>query len=118
MKSKTRPKAKKKAYTRTKTRTKTHISAKAKPNSTAFPTPSPGFTPTPAIKTCEEVEVGDIGGFGSPEELEEHEKRCTEKATQVCSTCAKNLCNSHYDLLHRDHDGASGHLSGRSAIQQ
>ncbi len=64
----------------------------------------------PTVKKCEELEVGDIGNFGSPDELEEHEKRCSEPATQFCHTCGRNLCGSHYDLLHRDHDSA-GHFS-------
>ena len=60
--------------------------------------------PNLKIKTCEEVEIGDIGGFGSPEELESHENRCAQPATQECSTCRRNLCRTHYELLHQDHD--------------
>src|SRR2546426_11818101 len=56
------------------------------------------------IKTCEEVEIGDIGGFGSTEELESHENRCAQPATQQCATCRRNLCGTHYELLHQDHD--------------
>ena len=56
------------------------------------------------IKMCEEVEIGDIGGFGSTEELESHENRCAQPATQQCETCGRKLCGTHYDLLHRDHD--------------
>ena len=56
------------------------------------------------IKTCEEVEVGDIGGFGSTEELESHENRCAQPATQQCTTCRRNLCGTHYELLHQEHD--------------
>ncbi len=63
----------------------------------------------PSEKVCEEVEVGDIGGFGDPEELEAHEKPCGEKPTEFCHACARNLCSSHYELLHRDHDTASAH---------
>jgi len=71
----------------------------------------------PALKTCQEVEVGDIGGFGSPDELEEHEKRCSEPATEFCTNCGKNLCRNHYDLIHRDHD-SSGHSTNASTAQQ
>ncbi len=56
------------------------------------------------VKTCEEVEIGDIGGFGSTEELESHENRCAQPATQLCVSCGRNLCGAHYELLHRDHD--------------
>ncbi len=70
---------------------------------------SPTFTSAslPKVKTCEEVEIGDIGGFGSIEELESHENRCTQPATELCNACARNLCGTHYELLHRDHDSAN-----------
>lgn len=61
---------------------------------------------------CEEVEVGDIGGFGNARELEAHEKHCGQQATEFCHTCARRLCNSHYELLHRDHDTTGGHNIG------
>ena len=70
---------------------------------------SPEMIHAPSIKKCEELEVGDIGNFGSSVELEEHEKRCSEPATQFCHACGRQLCGSHYDLLHRDHD-AAGHV--------
>ena len=80
-----------------------------------FDTPSaPNLTANVALKTCQELEVGDIGGFGSTEELEEHERRCSEQATEFCASCGKNLCHNHYDLLHRDHD----HSSQNSGISQ
>ena len=53
---------------------------------------------------CEEVEVGDIGGFGDIEELESHESRCAQTATQLCGACGRKLCGTHYELLHKDHD--------------
>ncbi len=109
MKSKTGRKAHSKAHPRRKARARARTHRKAKPSAIAIAAPSPSSIPSPRVKICEEVEVGDIGGFGSPDELEEHEKRCGEQATQFCSTCAKNLCGSHYELLHRDHDGPSGH---------
>ncbi len=68
---------------------------------TALPSPS-----EMKVKTCEEVEIGDIGGFGSTEELESHENRCAQTATQLCASCGRNLCGAHYELLHRDHDFA------------
>jgi hypothetical protein len=70
----------------------------------------PEVVHAPTLKKCEELEVGDIGNFGSSDELEEHEKRCSEPATQFCHTCGRNLCGSHYDLLHRDHDDTAGKL--------
>ncbi len=63
---------------------------------------------------CEEVEIGDIGGFGDPEELEAHEKRCGEKITEFCQACDRKLCSSHYELLHRDHDTTGEHSVVRS----
>src|SRR5437879_4948956 len=71
----------------------------------------------PGFKTCEEPEVGDIGGFGDVDAFESHEKLCGEKATEFCGTCAKNLCTSHYELLHRDHDAGGHHVTERSVTQ-
>ncbi len=84
---------------------KTRIVRPPKEGSMAIPEMDHG----PTVKKCEELEVGDIGNFGSSDELEEHEKRCSEPATQFCHMCGRNLCGSHYDLLHRDHD-STGHL--------
>jgi hypothetical protein len=103
---------KKKNKTHSKSKTHTKTKAHPKPRTgTALPkiesTPTPNMTISPSVKTCQEVEVGDIGGFGSPNELEEHEKRCSEPATEFCSNCGKNLCRNHYDLIHRDHDTSS-----------
>jgi hypothetical protein len=67
----------------------------------------------PNARICEEVEIGDIGGFGSTEELEAHEERCTQEATTFCTSCSKNLCGNHYEFLHRDHD-SSGQRSGQA----
>ncbi len=74
----------------------------------------PITTPTTVskVKACDEVEVGDVGGFGSPEELEAHEKRCGQEAAEFCHVCSRNLCISHYELLHRDHD-----ISGQKTEQ-
>jgi hypothetical protein len=113
--SKSKPRAKSQAPTKSKTRSRTGTK-------TTHPTeiesiPSPNVTLNPALKTCQELEVGDIGGFGSPDELEEHEKRCSEPATEFCTNCGKTLCRNHYDLIHRDHD-TSGHSPSSSMAQQ
>jgi hypothetical protein len=111
-------KGKKTKKTKSRTKPKKHSKAKAgvrtkkkTTNAGLIETLNP---PTPiaavSIKTCQEVEVGDIGGFGSTEELEEHEKRCSETATEFCTHCGKNLCRNHYDLMHRDHD-TTGHAT-------
>jgi len=122
-------KSKKKAKTRSKskphTKSKSHAKSKTRVRSgtrTAHSTiveatPSLNVTLSPALKSCQEVEVGDIGGFGSPEELEEHEKRCSEPATEFCSNCGKSLCRNHYELIHRDHD-TRGHSTSSSLAQQ
>ncbi len=122
-------KSKKKAKTRSKskphTKSKSHMKSKTRVRSgtraahstIVEATPSLNVTLSPALKSCQEVEVGDIGGFGSPEELEEHEKRCSEPATEFCSNCGKNLCRNHYDLIHRDHD-TSGHSTSSGMAQQ
>src|SRR6266568_6280044 len=119
-------KSKKKAKTLSKskahTRSSSHAKSKSHPRTgtkTAHSAivesiPSPNVTLNPALKTCQEVEVGDIGGFGSPDELEEHEKRCTEQATEFCTNCSRNLCRNHYELIHRDHDHTSGHTLSQS----
>src|SRR5881296_2258852 len=122
MNSKKKPKtrSKSKAHTRSRAhaKSKTHPRTRTKTAHSAIveSVPSPNVTLNPALKTCQEVEVGDIGGFGSPDELEEHEKRCSEPATEFCTNCGKNLCRNHYELIHRDHDHTSGHTIGQSLI--
>jgi hypothetical protein len=77
-------------------------------------------TPTlsaPDFKTCEEPEVGDIGGFGDVAAFESHEKQCGEKATEFCGTCGKNLCTSHYELMHKEHSAGGQHSSEQSMAQ-
>src|SRR5207245_3121188 len=105
-KSKTRSKTKSHTKSKAHSKSKTHprTSKKTAHSAIVESVPSPNVTLNPALKTCQEVEVGDIGGFGSPDELEEHEKRCAEPATEFCSNCGRNLCRNHYDLIHRDHD--------------
>ena len=118
-KPKTRSKSKANTRSRAHAKSKTHPRTRTKTAHSAIveSVPSPNVTLNPALKTCQEVEVGDIGGFGSPDELEEHEKRCAEPATEFCSNCGRNLCRNHYDLIHRDHD-TSGHSTGSTIAQQ
>ncbi len=81
------------------------------------PTTTNPFT-APDFKTCEEVEVGDIGGFGvTSEERMERETHCTSRATQFCRNCARNLCTTHYELLHKDHDNMVKLGSGPNPVQ-
>ena len=115
--SKSKPRTKSKQHTKTKTHARTETRTKTASSSIVESIPSPNVTLNPSLKTCQEVEVGDIGGFGSPDELEEHEKRCSESATEFCTNCGKNLCRNHYDLIHRDHD-TSGHSTSSSLAQQ
>jgi hypothetical protein len=66
------------------------------------------------FKSCQEVEIGDIGGFGDVQELEEHQKQCGDLATAYCSACGKHLCRIHYMLLHGDHN--SHHTNNLTGI--
>ncbi|HET7404645.1 MAG TPA: hypothetical protein VFJ63_00855 [Candidatus Bathyarchaeia archaeon] len=112
MKSKkTKTKSRSAKKTRKKSRS-THHPKTSKLSTNMDQSTIPSLTTSIAVKTCQELEVGDIGGFGSTAELEEHEKRCSEPATEFCTNCGRNLCHNHYDLLHRDHDTISGHTSG------
>jgi hypothetical protein len=114
MKAKSKAKAKSKHKTRTKPKTSRTTRASAATRLTSITTPNL----SPDFKTCEEIEVGDIGGFGiTSEERMERETHCTQRATQFCTSCAKNLCNTHYDLLHKDHDNPIDHDSGPSPVQ-
>ena len=113
--SKSKSRAKSKSHAKGKTRART--GTKTVHSALVESIHSPNVTLNPALKTCQEVEVGDIGGFGSPDELEEHEKRCSEPATEFCANCGKNLCRNHYDLIHRDHV-TSGHSTSSSIAQQ
>ena len=118
MKSKKKSKAKTRTTSKAHTRTKTKTHARPKPETSPLDKAEtmlkPSLTLNTSAKTCQEVEVGDIGGFGSPDELEEHEKRCTEQATEFCTNCGRNLCRNHYELIHRDHDHTSGHTLSQS----
>ena len=115
-------KAKRKAKAKTRTKAKTRAKSKTSRTTQANAAPRPSLATTPNLspdfKTCEEVEVGDIGGFGiTSEERMERETRCTQRATQFCKSCAKNLCTTHYDILHKDHDNPIGHDSRPSPVQ-
>ncbi|HEV2121021.1 MAG TPA: hypothetical protein VGS11_13065 [Candidatus Bathyarchaeia archaeon] len=115
-------KAKNKAKAKTKSRHKTRAKPKKartpRTRAAIRPTPITAPVPSPDFKTCEEIEVGDIGGFGiTSEERMERETHCTQRATQFCSACARNLCNTHYDLLHKDHDSPTAHNSGPNPVQ-
>src|SRR5205809_7702378 len=99
--SKSKPRGKSKAHTKSKTHART--GTKAAHPAIVESIPSPSVTLNPALKTCQEVEVGDIGGFGSPDEQEEHENRCAEPATEFCSHWCKNLSRNHHDLPPRDY---------------
>lgn len=121
---KAKHKAKAKAKTRSKPKTKAKTKAKAKGTRTtrAITTTRPSPITPPALssdfKTCEEVEVGDIGGFGiTSEERMERETRCPQRATQFCTNCQRNVCNTHYELLHKDHDLTVRHDSGQNPVQ-
>ncbi len=111
-KRKVKAKSKHKAKARSKTgRTTTRTGIVPRP-ATTNPFTSPDF------KTCEEIEVGDIGGFGvTSEERMERETRCTQRATQFCKSCSRNLCNTHYELLHKDHDNMVKLGSGPNPVQ-
>ena len=118
-----RSKAHKKTPVRKKSKSRTPRKARPiqrRPRPPQSPTTTTVTTTTlsiPGFKTCEEPEVGDIGGFGDVDAFESHEKLCGEKATEFCGTCAKNLCTSHYELLHRDHDAGGHHVTERSVTQ-
>jgi hypothetical protein len=115
---KAKSKAKAKTKSRQKTRAKPKTSRTTKTKTAVRPTPIETPSLTPDFKTCEEVEVGDIGGFGvTSEERMERETRCTQRATLFCKSCDKNLCNAHYDILHKDHDNPLRHDSGPSPVQ-
>src|SRR5437870_1700809 len=77
--SKSKPRAKSKSHSKSKTRAR---SATKTPHSASVDSiPSPNVTLNPALKTCQEVEIGDIGGFRCPDEPEAPGKRCSERAT-------------------------------------
>src|SRR5438128_10103949 len=115
-----RSKAHKKTPVRKKSKSRTLKKTRPlqkRPRPPQSPTPTITTVSIPGFKTCEEPEVGDIGGFGDVDAFESHEKLCGEKATEFCGACGKNLCSSHYELLHRDHDAGGRHVTERSVTQ-
>src|SRR5438093_8159809 len=115
-------KVKRKAKAKPRTKAKTRAKSKTSRTTQASAAPRPSLATTsnlsPDCKTCEEGEVGDIGGFGiTSEERMERETRCSQRATQFCKGCARNLCDTHYDLLHKDHDNIVRHDSAPSPVQ-
>jgi len=113
MKSKTR----KKGHTRThakKTKPQPRMLRKSE-SKQDIPARKVTITPSSDFKVCQEVEVGDIGGFGDTAELEQHEKKCGDRATEYCTSCGKNLCRIHYMLMHGDHNFAG--RTGQSLAQ-
>src|SRR6267378_189839 len=119
---KAKHKAKAKTRSRPKTKSKTKAKARGTRTTRAITTTRPSPITTPALssdfKICEEVEVGDIGGFGiTSEERMERETRCSQRAIQFCTRCQRNLCNTHYELLHKDHELTVRHDSGPSPVQ-
>src|SRR2546428_12890642 len=101
---KTKHKAKAKTKSKPKTRAKpktsrtTRTSAATTPTSITTPNLSPDF------KNCEEIEVGDIGGFGiTNEERMAREIHCTPRETQLCPRWAKHLFDTHFDIPHKEH---------------
>ena len=124
MKSKTKPKSD--THNNPEHHTGTHH---ANPHPTPTTHQSPTHHPTPfeghnpqhdthenlKAKTCEEVETG---GFGSFDEHMATNNRCTERATEFCNSCAKNLCSVHFDALHRGHDTFNSQSTGHGLTHQ
>lgn len=102
MKSKTSHKTSK--NTRPKRRKAVPLKSEKSDLNHKVPARKVAVSPVSDFKVCQEVEVGDIGGFGDSQELEQHEKKCGDRATEYCTGCGKNLCRIHYMLMHGDHD--------------
>jgi hypothetical protein len=122
MKSKTKPKSNTHAHPEHQTSTH-HASPTPAANTHPHPEHHPTASGTPTLqhtaheslktKTCEEIETGGFGGF---DETMATSNRCTERATDFCNSCAKNLCSVHYDALHRGHDEFNSQTSGHGLI--
>ncbi|SRR6266702_2964059 len=124
MKSKTKPKSNTHANPQHNAGThhvNPHPTAATHPSPTHHPTtpssPSPQHSAHENLKTksCEEVETG---GFGAFDETMETSNRCTERATEFCTSCAKDLCGVHYDALHRGHDNFTSQTTGHGLTHQ
>lgn len=113
MKSKTRQKARTRTHPK-KTKVQPRTVRKSESKQSVL-SRKVTIIPSPDYKVCQEVEVGDIGGFGDTQELEQHEKKCGDRATEYCMSCGKNLCQIHYMLMHGDHNVTS--KTGQSLTQ-
>jgi len=122
MKSKTKPKSNTHPHTEHQTSTHhanpppaatTHPHTEHHPTASGTPTPQHTTHESLKTKTCEEIETGGFGGF---DETMATSNRCTERATDFCNSCAKNLCSVHYDALHRGHDEFNSQTSGHGLI--
>jgi hypothetical protein len=95
--------------------TTAHTSPSHHPSTFGTPNPQHGTHENLKVKTCEEIETG---GFGAFDETMATSNRCTERATEFCNSCAKSLCNVHYDALHRGHDSFTGQSTGHGLAHQ
>src|SRR2546428_7206255 len=102
-------KAKSKAKAKTRSRSKTRAKPKKSRTTRTTATPRPASITTPPLspdfKTCEEVEVGDIGGFGitTDETMEEALPRARH-ATPLSASRLMGEYGIHYHHLLTDHD--------------
>src|SRR2546426_11856821 len=110
-----------KAKTRSRSKTRANPKKSRTTRTTATPRPASITTPplSPDFKTCEEVEVGDIGGVGiTTEGRKERGDRCTPRATPPFKSWMRNLCNNHHHPLHKEHDKTLKQPSGHSPRQR
>src|SRR2546427_7497091 len=100
-------KAKSKAKAKTRSRSKTRAKPKKSRTTRTTATPRPASITTPPLspdfKTCEEVEVGDIGGVGiTTQGRKEQGTPFTQRATQPFQSCMRKPFNTPYQLLHKE----------------
>src|SRR2546428_6711715 len=100
-------KAKSKAKAKTRSRSKTRAKPKKSRTTRTTATPRPASITTPPLspdfKTCEEVEVGDIGGVGiTTDEPKERETQLPHPPTQPPKTWTSNTCKTPSPLLPTD----------------
>src|SRR2546421_3516082 len=101
-------KAKSKAKAKTRSRSKTRAKPKKSRTTRTTATPRPASITTPPLspdfKTCEEVEVGDIGGFGiTTQEKKERGNPFTPPPNPPFQRCMRELFNNHHHLPHNKH---------------
>src|SRR2546421_2204592 len=94
-------KAKSKAKAKTRSRSKTRAKPKKSRTTRTTATPRPASITTPPLspdfKTCEEVEVGDIGGVRiTTEERKGRETPCTPPATPPFQKSMKEPLKTHH----------------------